>query len=383
MGASAARTEALMVSTVSTGVRVPATKMATASRLKVKSVKELLGSQPPGPFVRQEAAVLAPDEMDQEFNIVADAPQQRGFISKALGLFGVASIVAGLFVMFASQQKASERIPLNRNRKWAMAGTTASPPSGVSLMPLQGSTIVIFGGSSGIGKALACEAAKQGAARMFLVGRDAAKLADTCKEVGQHGSSSAVEVRAIDACDEEAVRSFFADEFADGEIDYLVTTPGDDTGVGSLAAPGVTCDAVRQQLDRKLFAQLAAVFAAGDKIRAGGAIVMVSGVLSRRPGAGMGGLAMANAAIETAVKVLANDFGYDGKRVRVNCLSPGLTDTPVHDGADQLKKDCAAAVPLQRIGTAEEMAHTIVFLLGNEFVTGVTIDVDGGFINMP
>ncbi len=63
-----------------------------------------------------------------------------------------------------------------------------------------------------------------------------------------------------------------------------------------------------------------------------------AGVLSRRPGKGNDALAVANAAIETTVKVLACDQGYDGRRVRVNCLSPGMTLTPVYGTSEWAKK---------------------------------------------
>lgn len=139
-------------------------------------------------------------------------------------------------------------------------------------------------------------------------------------------------------------------------------------------------------MDLKFYAQLAPVLAATEKMKAGGSITMTSGVLSRRMGRGNDALVVANAAIEAMVKTLACSYGYEGKRVRVNALSPGMTETPVYAGPDGEYSEgvkaymtkCSTSVPLQRNGQAEEMAHGMLFLMTNRFVTGSVIDVDGG-----
>ena len=142
---------------------------------------------------------------------------------------------------------------------------------------------------------------------------------------------------SIDVRDEEAVRKYF-DKFPDSSIDHLVTTPGGSARLGNLIANKRSCDDVRRQLDYKFYAQLAPVLAIGDKIKEGGSITMTSGVLSRRTGRGNDALAISNSAIETAVKCLANDYGFDGRRVRVNCLSPGMTLTPTYGSSEKMKE---------------------------------------------
>merc|ERR1712032_569378 len=87
-------------------------------------------------------------------------------------------------------------------------------------------------------------------------------------------------------------------------------------------------------------------------------------------------LVVANAAIEAMVKTLACSYGYEQKRVRVNCLSPGMTMTPVYQGADgevdpailAYQQKTAEEVPLQRNGQPEEMAHAIYQLQTNTFI---------------
>mmetsp|Transcript_50542 Transcript_50542/g.116654 ORF Transcript_50542/g.116654 Transcript_50542/m.116654 type:complete len:291 (-) Transcript_50542:186-1058(-) len=260
----------------------------------------------------------------------------------------------------------------------------SSPRAGPA--SLADSTVVIFGGSSGIGKAVALGVASQGASHVHIIGRDETKLKLAKVEIEAAASRKcAVQIKALDVTNEPAVRSYLGG-FEDGSIDHLVTTPGGSARLGNLIANERSCDDVRRQLDLKFFAQLAPVLAVGEKIKPGGSITMTSGVLSRRTGRGNDALAIANAAIECAVKCFANDYGYDGRMVRVNCLSPGMTLTPVYGDSDAMKAyqaKCAAKVPLQRNSLAEEQAHAILFLMTNTFVTGLVLDCDGGHIVMP
>jgi NAD(P)-dependent dehydrogenase (short-subunit alcohol dehydrogenase family) len=247
--------------------------------------------------------------------------------------------------------------------------------------------MVVFGGSSGIGLATAILAAKQGANQITIVGRNEERLTSAVKKIKSAATSQTCTVSSasVDVTDEAKVQQF-ASTFEDGSVDHLVTTPGGSARLGNLIANNRSCDDVRRQFNLKYFAQLAPVLAMSEKIKDHGSITMVSGILSRRTGRGNDALAVSNAAIETTVRCLANDFGFDGRQVRVNCLSPGMTLTPVYGDSDWVKDyqhRSAAAVPLQRNGKPEEMAHAIAFLQTNLFVTGITIDVDGGNVIKP
>ena len=256
--------------------------------------------------------------------------------------------------------------------------------------PLSGCNMMIFGGSSGIGLATAIEATRQGAASIYIIGRSEEKLATAKKEieaVERITISDKVNVvtASVDVTDENKVKSFMA-TVPDDSIDHLVTTPGNSMKLGNLVANKRSCEDVKKQLDMKYFAQLGPVLAATDKMKRHGSITMTSGVLSRRTGRGNDALAISNAAIEVSVRCLANDYGFDGKQVRVNCLSPGMTLTGVYGDSDWAKDyqaRSAAAVPLQRNGLPEEMAHAIIFLQTNTFITGLTVDCDGGDIIKP
>lgn len=254
---------------------------------------------------------------------------------------------------------------------------------------LKGTSVCIFGGSSGIGLATAKMCAQKGAAKIWIVGRNEEKLLKAKAEIEAVESDRAGRVTVItascDVTDEEKVRDFFT-TIPDRSIDHLVTTPGGSAKLGNLVANKRSCEDVKRQFDLKYFAQLGPVLAATEKMRDHGSITMCSGVLSRRTGRGNDALAVSNAAIETTVRCLANDFGYDGRLVRVNCLSPGMTMTGAYgesEWAKQYQAKAAASVPLQRNGQPIEMAHAICFLQTNTFITGVTLDVDGGNVIKP
>ena len=105
-----------------------------------------------------------------------------------------------------------------------------------------------------------------------------------------------------------------------------------------------------------------------EKMKDHGSITLTSGILSRRTGRGNDALAVSNAALETTTRCLANDYSFDGRKVRVNCLSPGMTMTGVYgtsSWAQAYQAKAAASVPLQRNGQPEELAHAVAFLMTN------------------
>jgi NAD(P)-dependent dehydrogenase (short-subunit alcohol dehydrogenase family) len=271
------------------------------------------------------------------------------------------------------------------------AAAVPAPPVGPG--SLEGTTVVIFGGSSGIGLQVALSCARAGSHQIHIIGRTESKLA-TAKALILEAASAdpastpalVVNTASVDVTDEEKVRAHMNSNFKPDSIDHLVTTPGGSAKLGNLIANKRSCADVRRQMDMKFYAQLAPVLAAGDKIKPYGSITMVSGVLSRRVGRGNDALAIANSAIECAVKCLANDYGFDGRRVRVNAISPGMTLTPVYGGSDDIQsyqEKIAQSVPVQRNAIPEEQAHAVVFLMTNRFMTGHILDCDGGYLNRP
>jgi NAD(P)-dependent dehydrogenase (short-subunit alcohol dehydrogenase family) len=241
---------------------------------------------------------------------------------------------------------------------------------------LVGKTVLIFGGSSGMGKATARGVLNRGGIP-FIVSRTESKLKQAQEEISPK-DPSLVKYAAVDVYAEDNLIAFFDAQPA-GSFHHIVATLGE----------GVSCSDIRgkeglalmkKQFDVKFFAQLATLSFGVDKMADGGSVVVTSGALARRPGKGSTALAACNAALEAVIKGLANDWG---PRVRVNCISPGLTRTEMWSSMppEQLEgmlTGFSSLLPLKRPGESEDVGEAICFLLTATYTTGCTLDCDGG-----
>ncbi|MGF1428126.1 SDR family oxidoreductase [Kitasatospora sp. LaBMicrA B282] len=231
---------------------------------------------------------------------------------------------------------------------------------------LSDTRVVVVGGSSGIGRAVARQAAEAGA-RVVVGSRSEEKLADTAKEI------AGITTGVVDVTDEESVRAFFADL---DTIDHLVICPGD-------MAPGsvyeVPLEAVRRSLETKIIGQLLCVRHAGRKLAPTGSIVLLAGSGGFKPYADLSATAAAN----TGIGGLGRSLAVELAPVRVNVVVAGLIDTPLWDFVPAEAKaglfaQTAANTPLGRIGTPDDVAQSVLQLLENTFTTGALSFVDGG-----
>ena len=215
-------------------------------------------------------------------------------------------------------------------------------------MSLEAQSIVIIGGSSGIGLAIAKEAVDAGA--------DVTIAGD-------------VVIRTVDLSDEDSVKRLFLQI---GSFDHLVVTGG---SVKTGPFRELSLAEARASMDSKFWGQyLAARYA---QIRPKGSITLFSGILSRRPSAELSSLAAINAAVEALGRALAVEL----VPIRVNVVSAGLIDTPAYGAMlDDARKGMFAAVAKRslvgRVGEPEDVAS--LELMCNGFMTGVVVDVDGG-----
>jgi NAD(P)-dependent dehydrogenase (short-subunit alcohol dehydrogenase family) len=233
-------------------------------------------------------------------------------------------------------------------------------------MNVAGNRFAITGGGSGIGLAIARLAVARGAS-VVLLGRTEEKLQKASASLGEKAS-----YRVLDVTDGAAVTRSFE---AIGSIDHLVTS-----AAGIVIGPFAELpdQAFREFFEAKFWGQYRAIRAALPYLSKSGSITLLSGYLYRKPTPGFSAFAAVNGAIEALVKVLAVELAP----VRINALAPGQVDTLANIiGAEANQARCHAAaqkLPVGRIGIPDEIAHAALCLAENSFITGTTMDVDGG-----
>ena len=242
-------------------------------------------------------------------------------------------------------------------------------------MELQGSHVAVIGGSSGIGLAVATMASAAGA-RVTIASRSRNRLVGAAATIG-----GSVEYAELDVTSAAAVERFFA---AVDPIDHLVCAVRDsEAGLRDLyIAPliDIDPDAGLIYLKSKFWGQLLVTKFGCAKVARTGSITLTSGIASRGWVPGHTVVGAVNSAVEGFVKKAARELGP----IRVNAVSPGLTDTPTYDPLPAaVKRDLFAEYaqrsPLGRTARPEDIAVGYRFLMTADFVTGTVLDVDGGF----
>jgi NAD(P)-dependent dehydrogenase (short-subunit alcohol dehydrogenase family) len=176
---------------------------------------------------------------------------------------------------------------------------------------------------------------------------------------------------ALDITDDISVEAFFA---GSEPFDHVVVAAAR-TRTGSVADLAVA-DA-QAAMNNKFFGAYRVARAA--RVNDGGSITFVSGFLSQRPSA----TSVLQGAINAALQALARGLALERAPVRVNAVSPGLIDTPLHGRMPEEHRQAmydrvSARLPVRRIGRPDDVAQAILFVAGNGFVTGSTVTVDGG-----
>ncbi|HAL41014.1 MAG TPA: short-chain dehydrogenase [Gammaproteobacteria bacterium] len=231
-------------------------------------------------------------------------------------------------------------------------------------MQIQGKKALVFGGTSGIGLAAAQQLAG-GGAEVVAMSRDPSKAP----------SDGNIAFSSCDVRDTDALAQLFADH---APFDILVSAA---TGGSRAAGPflKMDLDAYRASFD-KLWGYTNVVRLGAEHLSADGTIVLVSGAPARRARVGQSALASVGGAVEQFVRAVAPELAPR----RINVVSPGVIDTPMFGpDAEARAKMLAASTAnhlIKRPGTSDEAAAAIRFLIENDFVTGTTIDVDGGWI---
>ncbi|GAA1933406.1 SDR family NAD(P)-dependent oxidoreductase [Kitasatospora viridis] len=254
-----------------------------------------------------------------------------------------------------------------------MSVTTAHPS-------LQGRTVVITGGSRGIGARTARAFADQGA-QVCVVGRDATALAAVADGITDAGGTALPATADVtDSAALAALHRTVADRF--GPVDVLAAFAG---GVGfPVKSTELTEQLWRESLDANLTSAFLTIQAfLPDMVERGaGSIITMSSSAGRQPSLANLAYGAANAGLVMLTRHLATELGPQG--IRVNCIAPSsiLTEKARASMPPAVQEQVAAAHPLRRLGTMEDVAETALFLASDAaaYLTGLTIDVAGGRI---
>jgi NAD(P)-dependent dehydrogenase (short-subunit alcohol dehydrogenase family) len=232
---------------------------------------------------------------------------------------------------------------------------------------LLGQTVVVIGGSAGIGFEVARRAISEGAG-VILTGREPGRLQQAASSLGALSSA------AFDANDPASLRRFFRD--LPNPIDHVMVTAGRPQ-YGRLA--DLDYEQTRQALDAHLMLAFEVARNAMSSVRPGGSLVFMGGTGSRRPGLGLAVVSTVTAAMPALVANLALELAP----IRVNLVAAGFVDTPLSasllgDELEERRRRLRATLPIGRVVGPADVAALAVQLMTNTALTGATYDVDGG-----
>ena len=232
---------------------------------------------------------------------------------------------------------------------------------------LAGQTVVLIGGSAGIGLATARRARAEGA-QVVLTGRNPDRLRQAALEVGAERTA------AFDATDSGQLTKFFADLPA--PIDHVLLT-----GPGPVYSPLLEMDSaqVRAAMSDHIALALAVAANAAKKMRPGGTLLLMGGTGGRRIGHNLGIVSAVTAALPPFTASLALELAP----VRVNLIAAGFVDTPLSaallgDQLEERRSELRASLPIGRVVGPADVAALAVHIMTNTALTGATYDIDGG-----
>jgi NAD(P)-dependent dehydrogenase (short-subunit alcohol dehydrogenase family) len=232
---------------------------------------------------------------------------------------------------------------------------------------LLGQTVVVIGGSAGIGLETARRARTEGA-KLILTGRNLERLQRAAGEL------EAQSIAAFDADDPAALERFFGD--LPGPIDHVMVTAGQ-PHYGRLL--DMDLEQARRSLDAHLLQMLQVARNAAHKVRPGGTLLFMGGTGGRRQNIGLGMVPTVTAALPALTASLALELAP----IRVNLIAAGFVDTPLSasllgDELDNRRNQLRATLPIRRVVTPGDVAALAVHIMSNTALTGATYDIDGG-----
>ena len=231
---------------------------------------------------------------------------------------------------------------------------------------LAGQTVVVIGGSAGIGLETARRARAEGA-EVILAARDPERLDHAAKEL------AALSTAAFDATNFDRLDNFFAGLPA--PVDHVLST-----GPGPYYAPlaELDLDRARHDVDVHLFLPIQIARNARGRVRPGGTLLFIGGTGGRNPAAGV-----LITSLTAAMAGLTRSLALELAPIRVNLIAAGFVDTPLSarllgDQLDARRDQLRETLPIGRVVGPQDIAALAVHLMANTAVTGATYDIDGG-----
>lgn len=243
----------------------------------------------------------------------------------------------------------------------------AAAHSNVREQALAGQTVVVIGGSAGMGLETGRRARAEGA-KLILVARNAEKLDDAARELGAASSA------AFDATDFTQLKQFF--DQLPAQVDHvMVTGPGPYYGL----LADFDFERAQQDINAHIFLPMRVAQSAAKKVRPGGTLIFMSGTGGRHPEKG-GALV---GALTGAMPALVKNLALEIAPVRVNLIAAGFVDTGLSakilgDQLEARREQLRTTLPIRRVVGPADVAALAVHLMTNTALTGGTYDIDGG-----
>ena len=232
---------------------------------------------------------------------------------------------------------------------------------------LLGQTVVVIGGSAGIGLETARRARGEGA-DVILTARDSDRLRRAAAEVGASSTST------FDADDSSALEAFFAS--LKGPVDHVMVTAG-----GPYYAPlaEMEFEEARRALQQHPMLMLGVARYSSGKVRPGGTLLFMGGTGARDPADGPG----ISSAMTVALPALTASLALEIAPVRINLIAAGFVDTPLSasllgDALERRRAQLRDTLPIGRVVGPADVAALAIHIMSNTALTGATFDIDGG-----
>jgi len=233
---------------------------------------------------------------------------------------------------------------------------------------LLGQTVVVIGGSAGIGLETARRASAEGASVIILTGRNAERLEQAAREVGAERTA------VFDANDPAALLAFFQDIRT--PIDHVMVTAGAPHYRPPLE---MLPEEARHSLSEHFLLALNVARSAASKVRPAGSLIFMGGTGARRPRPGLAIVSTVTVAMPALIANLALELAP----TRVNLIAAGFVDTPLSasllgDDLDKRRDELRRTLPIRRVVGPADVAALAIHIMSNTALTGATYDIDGG-----